>query len=123
MVKPKPPAAPVLQPTASPPVVRTAPDRSAEPFAGPVIPLDIPAKVKSKIQSEVRVGVLVAIDREGNVTGARIAATKGGSAHFLLTEALRAARQARFRPAREGEKAVASQMVLTFLFKPDSNQF
>jgi outer membrane biosynthesis protein TonB len=42
---------------------------------------------------------------------------------LLVTEALRAARQSRFRPAREGEKTVQSQMVLTFLFKPDTDEF
>lgn len=134
MVKPKPPAAPVLpirkaveRPQAeAPPVVsdvRTVADRSPEPFVGPLIPLDIPAKVKAKIQSEVRVDVVVAIDEEGNVTGAHVASTKGERSHLLETEALRAARQSRFRPAREGEKTVPSQMVLTFLFKPESNEF
>ncbi len=134
MVKPKPPAAPVL-PVSKPVVrplaeaapvvsdVRTVADRSPEPFVGPLIPLDIPAKVKAKIQSEVRVDVVVAIDEEGNVTGAHVASTKGERSHLLETEALRAARQSRFRPAREGEKTVPSQMVLTFLFKPESNEF
>ena len=134
MVQPKPPAAPALpirkpveRPQAeAPPVVsevRTVADRSSEPFVGPLIPLDIPPKVKAKIQSEVRVDVVVAIDEEGNVTGAHVASTKGEKSHLLETEALRAARQSRFRPAREGEKRVPSQMVLTFLFKPESNEF
>ncbi|MGB6947347.1 MAG: TonB family protein [Bryobacteraceae bacterium] len=134
LVKPKPPAAPVfpvskpvVRPLAeAPPVVsdvRTVADRSPEPFVGPLIPLDIPAKVKAKIKSEVRVDVVVAIDEEGNVTGAHVASTKGERARLLETEALRAARQSRFRPAREGEKTVPSQMVLTFLFKPESNEF
>jgi outer membrane biosynthesis protein TonB len=128
MLKPKPPAAPILAaiPTAqttTQPVIKAVAARSQEPFAGPLIPLDIPAKVKSKIQSEVRVDVVVAIDQAGNVTGARVASTKGESANLLVTEALRAARQSRFRPAREGDKTVQSQMVLTFLFKPESDEF
>jgi hypothetical protein len=133
MAKPKPPAPPVLPAIPAPqkatlqsavrPVVKTVAARSSEPFTGPLIPLDIPAKVKSKIQSEVRVDVLVAIDQEGNVTRAHVSSTKGQSAHLLVTEALRAAKQSRFRPAREGEKTVPSQMVLTFLFKPDSDDF
>jgi TonB family protein len=138
MVKPKPPAAPPLpapaaqaapasRPQAETPsmmsAVRTVAARSSEPFVGPLIPLEIPAKVKSKIQSEVRVDVVVAIDQEGNVTGAHITSTKGERARLLETEALRAARQSRFRPAREGEKTVPSQMILTFLFKPESNEF
>jgi TonB family protein len=130
MVKPKPPAVPVLPsipasktPASEKSVVKTVAEKSSEPFIGPLIPLDIPATVKSKIQSEVRVDVVVAIDRAGNVTGARVASTKGESAQLLETEALRAARQSRFRPAREGEKTVPSRMVLTFLFKPESNEF
>lgn len=137
IVKPKPPAAPALpaipaaqkaveQPAKQSnvkPVVKTVAVTSSDPFPGPQIPLDIPATVKSKIQSEVRVDVLVAIDQEGNVTGAHVSSTEGQSARLLVTEALRAARQSRFRPARDGEKPVPSQMVLTYLFKPDSNAF
>ena len=126
MVKPKPPAAPALpriSTSQNPTLVRTVAARTEEPFVGPSIPLEIPATVKSKIQSEVRVDVVVAIDQEGNVTGARVTSTKGERAHLLVTEALRAARQSRFRPALEGEKTVPSQMVLSFLFKPESNEF
>lgn len=116
LVKPKPPAPPDLA-TAIPPIHPLA------PFTGPLIPLDIPPGIQSKIQSEVRVNVLVAIDRKGNVTGAHVASTKGARANLLVGEALRAAKQSRFRPAREGEKTVQSQMVLTFLFKPEANEF
>ncbi len=104
-------------------VVKTVAARTSEPFVGPHIPLDIPAHLKSKIQSDVQVDVLVAIDQAGNVTGAHVASTKGDRAHLLVTEALRAAKQARFRPAREGEKTVDSKMVLTFEFKPELNAF
>jgi len=104
-------------------VVKTVAARTSEPFVGPHIPLDIPAHLKSKIQADVQVDVLVAIDQAGNVTGAHVASTKGDRAHLLVTEALRAAKQARFRPAREGEKTVDSKMVLTFEFKPELNAF
>jgi outer membrane biosynthesis protein TonB len=104
-------------------VVKTVAARTSEPFVGPHIPLDIPAHLKTKIQSDVQVDVLVAIDQAGNVTGAHVASTKGDRAHLLVTEALRAAKQARFRPAREGEKTVESKMVLTFEFKPELNAF
>jgi outer membrane biosynthesis protein TonB len=104
-------------------VVKTVAARSSEPFVGPHIPLDIPAHLKTKIQSDVQVDVLVAIDQAGNVTGAHVASTKGDRAHLLVTEALRAAKLARFRPAREGEKTVDSKMVLTFEFKPELNAF
>jgi hypothetical protein len=125
IVKPKPPAAPVLPlDSAHPkPAAKMVSARSPEPFTGPLIPLDIPAKVKPKIQSEVRVGVVVAIDQEGKVTGARVTSTEGDSANLLVTEALRAARESHFRQALEGRKPVESQMVLTFLFKPDSSEF
>jgi TonB family protein len=104
-------------------IVKTVAARTSEPFVGPHIPLDIPAHLKTKIQSDVQVDVLVAIDQAGNVTGAHVASTKGDRAHLLVTEALRAAKQARFRPAREGEKTVDSKMVLTFEFKPELNAF
>jgi hypothetical protein len=128
-VKPKPPGAPVLpamqasQVSRVQPVIKMVASQSPEPFVGPLIPLDVPSNLKPKIQSEVRVDVIVAIDREGNVTAARVASTKGESAPLLVTEALRAARQSRFRPAKEGEKTVQSQMVLTFQFKPETDAF
>src|ERR1700722_3526768 len=133
LVRPNPPAAPALlrnTPPQNPPRVGTdqpnvkaVAARTEVPFVGPSIPLEIPDTVKSKIQSEVRVDVVVAIDQEGKVTGARVTSTKGKRALLLVTEALRAARQSRFRPALEGEKTVPSQMVLSFLFKPESNEF
>jgi len=129
LVRPMPPSAPVLpvmtaQRTATErPVIQSVASRSQDPFVGPSIPLEVPANVKSKIQSEVRVDVLVAIDEQGKVTGANVTSTKGDSAQLLVTEALRAARESRFRPAREGKKTVQSRMVLSFLFKPESNEF
>ena len=127
MVKLKPPAVPVLPSTSASqrtePAIKTVAIRSHEPFVGPLIALDVPSNLKPKIQSEVRVGVVVAIDQAGNVTNARVASTTGESASLLAPEALRAARQSRFRPAREGEKTVQSQMVLTFQFKPESDEF
>jgi hypothetical protein len=127
LVKPKPPAVPVLPSISASqrtePAIKTVAIRSHEPFVGPLIALDVPSNLKPKIQSEVRVDVVVAIDQAGNVTNARVASTQGESASLLAPEALRAARQSRFRPAREGEKTVQSQMVLTFQFKPESDEF
>jgi outer membrane biosynthesis protein TonB len=54
------------------------------------------------------------------VTNAEVESMIGPGARLLTNEALAAARRARFRPAREGERAVESKMVLTYLFKPDS---
>lgn len=126
LFRPKAPAPPALAaisdfPQASEPeapVVKPVAARTSEPFVGPLIPMEIPDPLKPKIQSEVRVDVLVAIDQEGKVTGAHVASTKGASADLLVTEALRAAKQSRFRPAREGAKTVQSRMLLTFLFEP-----
>jgi hypothetical protein len=131
LVKPKPPDAPMLpvtpaagKTTVGPtvqPAIQSIAARLPELFIGPSIPLETPANMKSKILSEVRVKVVVAIDEAGTVTSARIASTQGESAQLLVTEALRAALQSRFRPAREAGRTVQSQMVLTFLFKPESS--
>ncbi len=129
LVRPKPPEAPglsvmsVQHKTTGQPVIQSVAARSPEPFAGPQIPLEVPANVKSKIQSEVQVDVLVAIDEQGKVTNAHVTSTKGDSAQLLVTEALRAARESRFRPAHEGARTVQSRMVLSFLFKPEANEF
>jgi TonB family protein len=92
-------------------------------FEGPQIALEIPADVRAKVSAEARVEVIVAIDDQGNVTRAQVASTKGKGARLLTNEALGAARRSRFKPAREGERPVESQMVLTYLFKPDSAEF
>lgn len=121
IIKPKTPAPPALTITKPRPVVRlNATTRSSEPFVGPLIPLDVPAAMRAKIRSEVRVDVVVAIDPEGNVTGARVSSTKGDRAHLLVNQALRAARESHFRPAREGDKTVESKLLLTFLFRPNA---
>jgi TonB family protein len=75
------------------------------------------------VPAEARVRVIVAIDDLGNVTNAEVASMMGQGATLLTKEALQAAWRSRFRPAREGERAVESQMVLTYLFKPDSADF
>jgi len=107
------------------PVVK-APPKPANPlrrFQGPQIALEIPANARAKVPAEARVQVMVAIDERGNVTKAEVESMMGQGAGLLTKEALQAARSSRFRPAREGERAVESQMVLTYLFKPDSAEF
>jgi TonB family protein len=118
-IRPKAPAAPVL-------AVAKAPPKLVKPlrrFEGPQIALEIPANVRAKVPTEARVQVMVAIDEQGNVTKAEVESMMGQGARLLTKEALQAARRSRFRPAREGERAVESQMVLTYLFKPDSAEF
>ena len=74
----------------------------------------IPADVRAKVLEEARVQVIVAIDEQGNVTKAEVGTMEGQGARLLKKEALEAARHSRFRPAREGERPVESQMVLTY---------
>jgi TonB family protein len=127
---PKAPAAP------APPVAKAWDQKSEEPipakpkpakpprrFEGPQIALEIPANVRAKVPAVARVQVIVAIDDQGNVTNAEVASMIGQGARLLTKEALQAAWRSRFRPAREGERAVESQMVLTYLFKPESADF
>jgi TonB family protein len=135
VLRPKAPAAPALpvvhlpepkpeeSTPAKPIVAKPKPAKSPQRFDGPQIALEIPANVRAKVPAEARVEVIVAIDDQGNVTNAEVASTKGQGARLLTKEALEAARRARFRPAREGERPVESQMVLTYLFKPDSTEF
>ena len=85
------------------------------------IALDVPQEVRSMVASEALVKVRVGIDPTGKVTTAEVASTKGEGAHVLATEALKAARGYRFRPARHGKKMLPSQTVLTFTFNPESN--
>ncbi len=104
-------------------IVKQKAAKSPLRFEGPQIALEIPADVRAKVPAEARVEVIVAIDEQGNVTRAEVASTKGAGARLLAKEALAAARRSRFRPAREGERAVQSQMVLTYFVKPDSAEF
>ena len=109
--------------TAKPKRVEVKAVKSMQRFEGPQIELDVPAEVRKKVASDARVEVVVAIDEQGNVTKAEVASTKGKGARLLTKGALAAARSSRFRPAREGERPVESQMVLTYLFKPESAEF
>ncbi len=116
-------AAPAQPKPASPKSAEAKPEKHPQRFEGPQIALEIPAEVRAKVPAEARVQVIVAIDEQGNVTKAQVASTKGKGARLLTKEALAAARRSRFKPAREGERPVESQMVLTYLFKPESAEF
>jgi len=125
-ISPKAPAAPALPAAKARPPKPEKPAAAPKPpqrFEGPQIALEIPADVRAKVPAEARVQVVVAIDEQGNVTNAEVESMMGKGAGLLTKEALDAARRARFRPAREGERAIESQMVLTYLFKPDSADF
>jgi TonB family protein len=79
--------------------------------------------VRSQVTADARVKVIVTIDERGNVTTAQVASTEGTGARLLTQEALAAARRSRFHPAREGARAVESQLVLTYLFQPGDAKF
>ena len=83
------------------------------------ISLQVPPDLRSTIKEQVLINVTVGIDKRGKVTTAEVASTKGDEAGRLTTEALKAARWFSFRPHRQGDKNVASQTVLTFVFDPD----
>ena len=74
-------------------------------------------QVQSAMTSDIEVEVIVFVDTNGAVTDARVTSTKGALPELVTTEALRAARLYRFRPAQEGAVAVASQMILSFRFR------
>ncbi len=84
------------------------------------ISLEVPPDFKTMIREQVLINVTVDIDQRGKVIAAEVASTKGEEAVLLTTEALKAARRFRFRPNRRGNKAVASQTVLTFVFDPQT---
>jgi TonB family protein len=83
------------------------------------ITLGVPPDLRAMIREQVMINVTVDIDQTGRVTTAEVASAKGEEADLLTTEALKAARWFRFRPNRHGNKPVASQTVLTFVFDPD----
>lgn len=83
------------------------------------ISLQVPPDLRATIREQVLINVTVGIDKRGKVTTAEVASTKGEEAGRLTSEALRAARWFNFRPHRQGDKTVASQTVLTFVFDPD----
>jgi len=92
-------------------------------FEGPQVPLEIPEDVRARVPAEAKVKVIVTIDEQGAVTAAQVASAEGVGAWLLREEALAVARQSRFHPAREGQRAVQSQLVLTYSFKPDGTKF
>jgi TonB family protein len=123
LAAPAAPALPVAKAESPTPERPQRPPKPPQRFEGPQIALEIPVDVRAKVPAEARVQVVVAIDEQGNVTNAEVESMVGKGAGLLTREALQAARRARFRPAREGERAIESQMVLTYLFKPNSAEF
>jgi len=69
------------------------------------------------MSGDIDVDVTVYIDTNGAVTDAQIGSIKGSLAGMVGAEALRAARLFRFKPARENDRNIASQMTLSFRFR------
>jgi len=122
---PAPPLETAREPKQEQPLPPPKPKAAKPPqrFEGPQIALEIPANVRAKVPAEARVQVVVAIDEQGNVVNAEVESMAGTGARLLTKQALAEALRSRFRPAREGERPIESQMVLTYLFKPESTEF
>jgi len=81
----------------------------------------LPAEIKSTITSDNTVAVRVRIDQSGRVIRATAVSASGPVATSLVPYALDTARRWRFRPARSNGKAVGSEKVLEFLFRPSDS--
>jgi TonB family protein len=114
---------PVAQtPPQQPPPVAPKPQPVETSFVGPqiihqVAPA-IPLGVGQRITANIQIDVTVTINESGKVAGARVSSQSGAGAGLLALEALKAAQLFRFRPARENNRPVRSDMVLTFRFAP-----
>ena len=78
----------------------------------------LPADIQSSITSDNVVKVRVRIDESGRVTDATVFSATGPVVASLESYALDTARHWRFRPARNNGKAIRSDRVLEFLFRP-----
>ena len=124
---PEPTAAPATPgatiPAPSPaPTTEPAPAPAAEPSQGGVVQglvthqalPDIPAKILGAIRGHFEVQIRVAVDPEGNVSQASI--DWPGPSPYFADQALRAAQNWNFTPARVHDRAVASTWLLQFQF-------
>jgi TonB family protein len=78
----------------------------------------VPVDIQSTITNDNIVKVRVWIDESGRVIDATIVSATGPVATSLERYSLDTARRWRFRPARNNGKAVGSDRVLEFLFRP-----
>ena len=77
---------------------------------------DTPAKANRTIHGKVEVTIRLNVDANGAVSNARI--DSQGHSRYFAEKALQAARKWRFKPAQVSGKAVASEWVLRFDFRP-----
>jgi hypothetical protein len=120
---PVPPAASIVAPSPEPkaqPRVQTP--RNAEPALRPAVVVTqvsphFPPELKSVVISPKTVNVRVSIDESGRVL--RATPLPKQNVHlFLINAAVRAAELSKFQPARKGDQAVASELVLQFTIRP-----
>jgi hypothetical protein len=114
-----------VPPPVSPPAQIAPPDPTSKAgFVAPQVVHQVtpavPLGVASRIRSDVQIDVMVTVDVQGKVTGARVTSRKGAAAGLLSNEALKAAQLFRFRPAQENNRNVQSDMLLTFRFAPSA---
>ena len=99
------------------------PDRTAAlPYMAPkpvhqVQPI-LPSGARSAVKSEVEVQIKVEIDAFGRVVKAEPLPVTEPVSGFLVSAARNAALLWRFEPARRGDQAVASQLILKFQYRP-----
>jgi hypothetical protein len=78
----------------------------------------VPAQLGDLVQSDNVNQVQVHISTSGSVTDAKLGAGQGQAADVLSKLGSNAARDWRFRPAKENGEAVPSDKVVEFLFRP-----
>lgn len=78
----------------------------------------VPPEIKSMIRSDNVVEVQVRVDESGKVIAIMSVSTTGTAAASLVRYALEAAHGWLFKPATQNGKAVRSDKVLQFLFRP-----
>jgi protein TonB len=113
---------------APPPIVKPAPQA---PRPAPVVEPtyyqpetvsqvrpNFPLALKNIIVKPTAVEVVVAIDETGKVVKANVKPQLGLNP-LLISASASAAKQWRFRPARQGNQPVASEMLLRFTFSPN----
>ncbi len=76
----------------------------------------IPADLRTMMAGAVEIEVMVTLDARGNVVNAHVTSMKGPFARLFQNEAVQAARQFQFKPARRNGQNVESQMALEFRF-------
>jgi protein TonB len=75
---------------------------------------DIPAKIAATVHGHFKVQIRVAVDPEGNVSQASIGSA--GPSSYFANQALHAAQNWKFTPAKVNGRAVPSAWLLLFQF-------